>query len=113
MGGRRDLFRIALKDVLTGDDVQWDELVKLTEGYSGADIASVCRDAAMMELRNRMKKAREQGLTAAQVMQMKDEFNRVPIMHRDFLDALKNVNRSVAQTDLETYDKWLQEFGAK
>ena len=36
------------------DDVDWKELIKMTDGYSGADLANVCRDAAMMPLRKRM-----------------------------------------------------------
>ena len=32
-------------------DVKIDELVELTENYVGADIESVCREAAMLSLR--------------------------------------------------------------
>ena len=36
------------------DDIDWDHLVKLTDGYSGADISNVCRDAAMMPMRKKL-----------------------------------------------------------
>jgi len=52
--GRRKLFEINLKDVSKEKDVNITELVRLTEGYSGADIANVCREAAMMPMRRRL-----------------------------------------------------------
>ena len=41
--GRRALLDINLKDVKVSDDCDLDEIAKLTEGYSGADITNVCR----------------------------------------------------------------------
>ena len=52
--GRRELFKINLKTVEVEDSVDWDKLVEITDGYSGADIANVCRDAAMMPLRRKL-----------------------------------------------------------
>ena len=52
--GRRQLFNINLKDIKLGDDIDWDILVKRSEGYSGADISNVCREAAMMPMRKKL-----------------------------------------------------------
>jgi katanin p60 ATPase-containing subunit A1 len=52
--GREELFKINLKGMPVADDVDWKELIKMTDGYSGADLANVCRDAAMMPLRKRI-----------------------------------------------------------
>ena len=41
--GRRALLDINLKDVKVADGCDLDEIAKLTEGYSGADITNVCR----------------------------------------------------------------------
>lgn len=49
--GREQLFKINLKGVKIAEDVDFNAMISMTEGYSGADLANVCRDAAMMPLR--------------------------------------------------------------
>jgi katanin p60 ATPase-containing subunit A1 len=36
------------------ENIDWEKLNESTDGYSGADIANVCRDAAMMPLRRKI-----------------------------------------------------------
>ena len=43
MGGRRALLDINLKEVKVAEDCDLNEIARLTEGYSGADITNVCR----------------------------------------------------------------------
>ena len=45
---RLELFRISMKNIEMSESINLDVLAGKTEGYSGADIANVCRDAAMM-----------------------------------------------------------------
>ncbi len=39
--GRKELFKINLQKIPLSDNVDFDYLVKSTEGYSGADISTV------------------------------------------------------------------------
>ena len=49
---RLSIFEVHTKDMPLADDVDLKKLAKNTEGYVGADIESVCREAAMLTLRN-------------------------------------------------------------
>lgn len=48
-------MNIALKDSNVSSDIDWDYLVKKSEGYSGADITNVIREAAMLPIRRFVK----------------------------------------------------------
>ncbi len=52
---RLEIFRIHVRSMPIAKDVSLDELVEGTEGYVGADIAALCREAAMLVLRKNMK----------------------------------------------------------
>eukprot|EP00931_Biecheleriopsis_adriatica_P014076 TRINITY_DN11570_c0_g3_i1.p1 TRINITY_DN11570_c0_g3~~TRINITY_DN11570_c0_g3_i1.p1 ORF type:complete len:619 (-),score=144.18 TRINITY_DN11570_c0_g3_i1:77-1876(-) len=109
--GRQQLFEINLSEVKKGPDVKIEGLVNMTDGYSGADVTNVCREAAMMGLRRRMQKARQEGKSVAQMQNLKDELD-VPVTHADFLEAISNVNRSVGNDDLQRFADWMKEFGS-
>lgn len=109
--GRRQLFQINLNKIEISDDVIWETLVASSQGYSGADISSVCRDAAMMPMRRKLLEVRSQGISAAVVDKIKSDL-QVPITMADLREALNNVNKSVSNTDLERYQKWMDEYGS-
>ena len=52
---RKNIFDIYLKRMPLSKDVDAEELASKTEGYVGADIEGVCREAAMIALREDMK----------------------------------------------------------
>lgn len=52
--GRKQLFEINLKGLDIEGDIDYERLISITDGYSGADLANVCRDAAMMPLRKKI-----------------------------------------------------------
>uniref|UniRef100_J3N6W3 AAA+ ATPase domain-containing protein n=2 Tax=Oryza brachyantha TaxID=4533 RepID=J3N6W3_ORYBR len=47
---REDIFRIHTRNMPCSHDVNLNELARLTEGYTGADIKLVCREAAIAAL---------------------------------------------------------------
>lgn len=106
--GRRQLFEINLKGIEMDPDVDYDKLVEITEGYSGADLANVCRDAAMMPLR---KKIAGGGIDILKIREVQSEIN-IALTMQDFTDAIKNVSKSVSQSQLDEYSNWMAEFGS-
>ncbi len=52
---RISIFEVHTKNMPLSKDVDLKKLAKQTEGYVGADIESVCREAAMLTLRNNLE----------------------------------------------------------
>ena len=49
--GRREIFEVHMRGLKLADDVDKEFLAKQTPGFSGADIANVCNEAALMAAR--------------------------------------------------------------
>lgn len=113
--GRKALFQINMKAVDMNEDVNFDELALRSMGYSGADVANVCRDASMMSVRRIMELARAQGLKREEMQAMLKEQKQAlhtAVTQGDFLMALSKVSRSVSDHDLQKYVEWMSEFGS-
>ena len=91
--GLKQLFDINLRGVKMADDVKWDQLIKKTKGYSGADVANVCREAAMMPLRKQLEAGK---LSITEIANTKPEEIEAPITMADFLQSIKNIQKSVS-----------------
>ena len=110
--GRLQLFNLNLKKIEVDKNINYDKLVKLTDGYSGADICNVCREASFMPMRRELlinKGRRVEDLVNDQDFRTKI---RAPIVMNDFEKAISNISKSVSQKDLEVYDKWTKEFSS-
>ena len=110
--GRLQLFNLNLKKIEIDKNINYDKLVKLTDGYSGADICNVCREASFMPMRRELlanKGRRVEDLVNDQDFRTKI---RAPIVMNDFEKAISNISKSVSQKDLEVYDKWTKEFSS-
>jgi ATP-dependent 26S proteasome regulatory subunit len=44
---REEIFRIHLRKISCSSDISITELASLTEGFTGADISLICREAAV------------------------------------------------------------------
>jgi transitional endoplasmic reticulum ATPase len=53
---RLDIFKIHTRSMNLAEDVNLEELAKKTEGYTGADIEALCREAAMLAVRESIGK---------------------------------------------------------
>ncbi|TYL35914.1 AAA family ATPase [Natronococcus pandeyae] len=52
---RREIFEIHTRDRPLADDVDLDELAAETQGYTGADVEAVCREAATIAVREHVE----------------------------------------------------------
>ncbi|KPL94029.1 katanin p60 ATPase-containing subunit A1-like protein [Sarcoptes scabiei] len=105
--GREALLRINLREVKQADNLDTKEIARRLDGYSGADITNVCRDACMMVMRRRI-----QGLTPEQIRSLSKEELDLPVTFEDFEEAMRKINKSVSPEDLKKYEKWMTEFGS-
>ncbi|EGD75171.1 katanin p60 ATPase-containing subunit A1 [Salpingoeca rosetta] len=105
--GRRKLLDINLASVSLADDVDLDKIAAETEGYSGADLTNVCRDASMMAMRRAIR-----GKSPEEIKAMdKDQLNQ-PTSMEDITAAIKKVSPSVSKDDIHKYEKWMRDFGS-
>ena len=53
LDGRKSIFEIHLKNKKIADDINLDDMAALTTGFSGADIANLANEAAILSVRNK------------------------------------------------------------
>ena len=53
LNGRKEIFKVHLKNIKKDDSVDLDLLARQTPGFSGADIANVCNEAALIAARRK------------------------------------------------------------
>ena len=100
---RVEIFKIHLRGKPLADDVNIEELAEKTEGYSGADIEAVCREAGMLAIREVLKP----GMTREEA---KEAAKKLKIAKRHFEEALKKVKPSLTKEDVKKYEKMIEEF---
>ncbi|SPQ25883.1 c3c8d9aa-7283-4747-b147-9754f442dffd [Thermothielavioides terrestris] len=86
----------------TLSDADIETLVGMTEGFSGSDITSLAKDAAMGPLRS---------VGEALLHMSMDDIR--PIELSDFVASLSTIRPSVSKTSLKQYEEWAKEFGER
>ena len=81
--GRIEIFKIHTKEMPLAKDVNLESLAEKTDGLVGADIENICREAAMLALRENMN-----------VKEVKKKF---------FEEAIKKIKPSVSMEDMKQY----------
>ncbi|MEM0088220.1 MAG: CDC48 family AAA ATPase [Archaeoglobaceae archaeon] len=100
---RKEIFRIHLRGKPLSEDVSVEELAEKTEGYSGADIEAVCREAGMLAIREAVAHIRDP-------REAKEIAQKVKITRKHFEEALRKVKPSLTKEDLRRFETFMKDF---
>jgi transitional endoplasmic reticulum ATPase len=90
--GRLSILRIHSRDMPLADEVDLQELARITPGFVGADLSALCRESAMSALRRTFPRA---ALTSGSIPT--EELLALHVTTDDFRDALRGVEPSAAR----------------
>ena len=112
--GRMQMFYINFKGIKLSNDVDIETLVKKTEGYSGHDISSVCREASLMNMRRKLMSTNGHFdiLEAANNENFLHDLE-APVSQNDLLLAIKNISKSVSSNDVKKFEEWTEQYSSK
>ncbi len=92
VAARKEIFKIHTKNMPLAADVSLEELANDTDGFSGADIEALCRESAMIALRDNIKVKKVK----------KDHFTK----------AMQHIRASLTDNLIEYYKKVSKELGS-
>lgn len=81
---------------------EMEDLVRLTDGFSGSDLTALAKDAAMGPLRS---------LGEALLQIQKDDIR--PITFSDFKASLASIRPSVSKEGLQAFEDWAESYGER
>ncbi|MFC6613859.1 CDC48 family AAA ATPase [Halopenitus salinus] len=99
---RRRIFEVHTREKPLADDVDLDVLARKTEGYVGADIEAVAREASM--------NASREFIASVDPEEVGESVGNVRVTMDHFEDALEEVNPSVTAETRERYAEIEQQF---
>ncbi|MEM2963235.1 MAG: CDC48 family AAA ATPase [Candidatus Anstonellales archaeon] len=83
---RLEIFRVHTRKMPLAKDVNLEELAKKTDGYTGADIENICREAGMEALRANQEAA--------------------SVSMKNFLDAIKLIRPTITKAHIDSMKKF-------
>lgn len=96
------MLKLYTEHLRLSDDVDFNELAKLTEGFSGSDIRDTCQSAQLKIIGELFESGRASNKQAKpRTLSMKD-----------FLEILEERKPSVSPETLPLYDRWFETFKA-
>ncbi|WP_175059667.1 CDC48 family AAA ATPase [Thermococcus sp. 2319x1] len=99
---RLEILKVHTRRVPLASDVSLEELAKKTEGYSGADLAALVREAALIALRRAVSSTPREF-----VEEQAEEFlEKLKVSRRDFEEAMKKVKPSITRYMLDYYKQF-------
>ncbi|KAF4556277.1 SAP1-like protein [Elsinoe fawcettii] len=99
---RQQLGKLLERQKASLSEEELESLVVLTDGFSGSDITSLAKDAAMGPLR----------ALGERLLDMSPDEIR-PISFKDFEASLMNIRPSVSKAGLKEFEEWAAEFGER
>ena len=99
---RKIIFEINSKGIDLDKSIDFKKLSKITNDYTGSDIANICREAIMAPIRE---------LDSTNMID-DSSIKAREVTHNDYTNALKNVSKSVSKQELIKFIEWDKEFGA-
>lgn len=103
LAARKKIFEIYMRRMPVADDVDIDDLAARTEGYTGADIEMICREAGMLALREKIQPGiKRESLLLEQIQVKRDHFER----------AYQNIKPHMPPETLKEYLKIMEMFGS-
>jgi transitional endoplasmic reticulum ATPase len=100
---REKIFEVHLTGKPLGDDVDAAELADLTEGYVGADIAAIVKEAVMSALREFIT----EGITEAHV---KEALKNILIGKKHFETAIRSVRPTITPELRAEFSEKVEDF---
>ena len=96
--GRKEILQIHTRGMPLAPDVDIDKLAEMTKGYTGADLAALCREAAMKCIRRILPSIdfNEEKLSP-------EILDQLVVTMRDFLEAYKEITpTALREVEIET-----------